>query len=103
MQATQDHDNASSTAQDTSHHEPRADAASDADSEDDLLNQVGLRLCQVLSISKNMAQVGEGSSHTQDPVHALAALLHAGQLELRAIIADLQKGMQQQHGGRRGA
>ena len=48
MQATRDHDNAPGTAQDTGHQEQRADTASDADSEDDLLNQVGLRLYSVL-------------------------------------------------------
>ena len=46
LQATRDHGDVPSTAQDTGHHEQRADAASDADSEDDLLNQVGLRLYQ---------------------------------------------------------
>jgi hypothetical protein len=39
-QATRDHDMARSTAQDVRQHEERGDAASDADSEDDLLNQV---------------------------------------------------------------
>ena len=40
LQSTRDHDAEPSTAQSMSQHAQRADAASDADSEDDLLNQV---------------------------------------------------------------
>lgn len=43
VQSTRDHDAEPSTAQSTSQHAQRGDAASDADSEDDLLNQVPLQ------------------------------------------------------------
>ena len=69
MQATQDHDNAPGTAEDTGHQEQRADAASDADSEDDLLNQVGLRLYSVLLVLDEMQSMGS-LPHTENPIRA---------------------------------
>ena len=69
MQATRDHDNAPGTAEDTGHQEQRADAASDADSEDDLLNQVGLRLYSASLILDEMLSMG-CLPHTENSMHA---------------------------------